>query len=130
MLSLKVITISPSQISVAVADPVIAGSAVVAHSKNRSAAHIRCGEQSTLIQLVAIGVPYGGVPCPVYIQLYCTTFSLTGADIAGGGATIVMTTPSSPVRNPPLLGFASRSHTTDGQKLLLFGLGSSTLKQI
>jgi hypothetical protein len=129
-LSLKVITISPSHISVAVAEPVMAVSVEVAHSKKRSAAHTRFGVQSTLIQLVAIGAPYGGVPGPIYCQLNCTTFSLTGADIAGGGDTIVMTTPSSPVRNPPLLGSASRSHTTDGQKLLLSGPGSSTEKQI
>ncbi|MBW6501176.1 MAG: hypothetical protein K0B05_07265 [Bacteroidales bacterium] len=44
------------------------------------------------------------------------TFSVVGADCIGGGATTVITTPSSPVRNPPLAGLNSRSQTILGQK--------------
>src|SRR6188768_3799986 len=119
---------SPSQISVAVAVPVNAGSIESSHSMVVSTAHTIIGAQLIDIHTWSIGSPNGGVPGPEYCQLYCTTCSVTGADIAGGGATSVITTPSSPARNPPSSGLTSRSQTNDGQKLLTSPSVSSTVK--
>src|SRR5690242_14233623 len=113
---------SPSQISVAVAKPVIAGAVDSSHSIVVSTAQKIVGEQSIDMQEVSTGVPNGGDPLPVYIQLNWTTFSSDGTDsIIIVGSTNVMTTPSSPMRNPPLDGSCCRSQTTEGQKLAKFG---------
>src|SRR6187431_3688180 len=118
--------ISPSHKSVAVATPVMDVSVDVAHSTIKSAAHIISGVQSILIHEVGTGIPYGGVPAPEYSQLNCTTFSLVAADsINGSGSTMVITTPSSPIKNPPSVGSCSRSQTIDGQKLVGSKPGSS-----